>query len=648
MSNDHRAVWIRVFVGRSFLAEDEQVWNEIRKMLQNLRPVGLEFEDASEAQPRPISKKIREGIDRTDVYIGILTRRFPIYSDTPGDGKGEVHHNTPQNWGTSSWVVQESGYALGKDKRVILLLEEGVDFPKSDLDADQERVIFTRDKIVLHCSGALTSMIGNLIAEKVPRISSDPQLASPPERPPAAEQQMEKTETQGPSLKAVLTLVDEGNFSEADREFQNLLKDRAGAYQTYVKCIYLRARAVRGDRASLEKLEEISHTEPSDFGAWIELSNYYSQFNRNKDAAEVLIRGSQAVNVKFRFFLIERAANCFAEDRDYDAAYDTLRKIFAEDLPHGENRHSSFIALADIAKRQKHSDLEAAALERALDINPADSDTRFRLAYLYSEQSKPHLAMYHYRLHLSQTKDETSANNLAIAFGELGLSGKEIELYQAAGEMPLAVANVSHAFIDGGFLQHAEELARKISRSDDEQAQTRAALALQRIADQRTKEDETEEAIKTQAEEERKFRARYAGAFLSESIKQLTGTFQTKFGTLKLEKHDEILIGTYEHEEKELNALGSLLAGPGVPGKVETTSRTTLRFDAVLQGRSGRFKFEATEKRSGVAPLFDRPKTSKAEGLLIIAEDERSFEIFDESQSPHSLSVAHKIEDAGS
>jgi tetratricopeptide (TPR) repeat protein len=518
--------------------------------------VGLEFEDASEAQPRPISKKVREGIDQTDVYIGILTRRFPIYGDTPVDGKAGADQIAPNSWGTSSWVVQESGYALGKDKRVILLLEEGVDFPKSDLDADQERVVFTRDKMI-HCSGALTSMIGNLIAEKIPHISSDPQLASPPERP-TTDQQIETTETQGPSLKAALQFVDEGNFTEGDREFQNLIKDEAEAVQIWIECIYLRAKAVRGDRASLEKLEEISRTRPNDLNAWIQLSNYYKQFNRNKEAAEVLMRGSEVVGAGFRSILISRAANCFAKDRDYDTAYDTIRQIFREDLVGTETRRGSLITLADIAKLQKHPDLESAALERALDINPADADTRFRLAYLYSEQGKPQLAMYHYRLHLTQTKDETSANNLAIAFNALELSGKEIELYQAAGEMPLAVANVSHAFIDRGFLQHAEELARKISKSDDEQAQTRATRALQRIADQRRKEDETEETIRTQAEEERKFRAKYAEAFLSESIKQLTGTFQTKFGTLNFEKNDQLLIGTYEHEEKELSTFGSL------------------------------------------------------------------------------------------
>ncbi len=399
MSNDQRAVWITAFVGRSFADEDEPVWNEIRKMLQNLRPIGLEFEDASEPQPRPISKKVREGIERTDVYIGILTHRFPIYGNTTVEGKVDADHNTPKSWGTSSWVVQESGYALGKNKRVILLLEDGVDFPKSDLDADQERIIFTRDKII-YCFGALTSMMGNLIAEKIPHISSDPQLASPPERP-TTEQQIETTETQAPSLKAALQFVDEGNFTEGDREFQNFIKDEAEDIKIFIECIYLRAKAVRGDRASLEKLEEISGTRPNDLNVWIQLSNYYTQFNRNKEAAEVLMRGSQVAGEGLRSILIERAANCFAQDRDYGTAYDTLRKVFAEGLARGENRPGSFRTLADIAKHQKYSDLETAALERALDINPADSDTRFRLAYLYSEQNKPQLAMYHYRLHLN-------------------------------------------------------------------------------------------------------------------------------------------------------------------------------------------------------------------------------------------------------
>ena len=49
--SDQRPVWLKAFVGRSFLEKDEAIWNEIRKMLVNLRPIGFVFEDASEAQP---------------------------------------------------------------------------------------------------------------------------------------------------------------------------------------------------------------------------------------------------------------------------------------------------------------------------------------------------------------------------------------------------------------------------------------------------------------------------------------------------------------------------------------------------------------------------------------------------------------------
>jgi len=95
MGGDQRPVWIKAFVGRSFLTEDEAVWNEIRRVLVSLRSFGLAFEDASEPQPRPISQKIREGIERNDLYLGIFTRRFPIYPDR----EDQTHDQKPQKNG---------------------------------------------------------------------------------------------------------------------------------------------------------------------------------------------------------------------------------------------------------------------------------------------------------------------------------------------------------------------------------------------------------------------------------------------------------------------------------------------------------------------------------------------------------------------
>src|SRR5260370_638016 len=76
METDERPIRLRAFVGRSFLPEDEATWFEFRKIFDSLRPIGFVWEDAKESQPRPISAKVRQVIEKNDVSIDLLTRRF--------------------------------------------------------------------------------------------------------------------------------------------------------------------------------------------------------------------------------------------------------------------------------------------------------------------------------------------------------------------------------------------------------------------------------------------------------------------------------------------------------------------------------------------------------------------------------------------
>jgi hypothetical protein len=64
MSNETAPVRISAFVSRSFWKEDEAPWFEIRKLFESLRPLGFVFEDAKEAQLRPVSEKVRQGIEK--------------------------------------------------------------------------------------------------------------------------------------------------------------------------------------------------------------------------------------------------------------------------------------------------------------------------------------------------------------------------------------------------------------------------------------------------------------------------------------------------------------------------------------------------------------------------------------------------------
>lgn len=147
---------IGAFIGRSFQPEDEPVWQEVEKILNALTPLGFVFEDARIRQPRPVSEKVREGIERNEIYIGILTRRAPIEAFVGNISFGRRFlavcrgQSLATSWATSSWVIQESGFALGRSKKLLLIVENGVDFPLTDLAADAEKIPFDRRSIAEH------------------------------------------------------------------------------------------------------------------------------------------------------------------------------------------------------------------------------------------------------------------------------------------------------------------------------------------------------------------------------------------------------------------------------------------------------------------------------------------------------------------
>jgi hypothetical protein len=181
---------LRAFVGRSFLAADEGLWLEIRALLESLKPLGFLFEDAKEATPRPVSEKVRLAIDRNDVYIGILSRRDELV-----DYGGFRRFFSPprRRWSPPPWVVQESGYALGVEKRVVLLIEEGVEFPTASLDADREWISFNRGAVPL-IAPRLVALINHLIAERLPALpTGGAAQVIAPEAPPTPTEKRTRT-----------------------------------------------------------------------------------------------------------------------------------------------------------------------------------------------------------------------------------------------------------------------------------------------------------------------------------------------------------------------------------------------------------------------------------------------------------------------
>lgn len=637
MSDEVPPIRIRAFVGRSFLEKDETVWYEIRRILESLRPIGLVFEDAKEAQLRPISEKVRHGIERNDFYIGILTQRLPI-KETDLLSRILAVFRGPKissQWTTSNWVVQESGFALGKGQKILLLIEQGVHFPVSDLDADTEWVPFDRTAIS-QCSTRLTSMIGNLISEKLPAVPATAQVAPSEDEVPPEEQHGQPPP--GRHFSRVMALLNQQQFQQADEEFERFSTLSTDPWFRY---FYLRLKSVRGHAESLQQLKTVVQSDPQNVDARMQLAQYYSYFKDYNQAVQILTDGVEAAPEEFKATVLRCAAEELAKDKQQERALKIIRDLIPR-LTDPTELRSTFLSLANVAKSQSDRELESAALEHVLDLNPSDSDIRFRLAYLYSNMGKWGLSAYHYSLRLNQGQEVTALNNLGVTYGNLNLQGKEIEAFEEAGEdFLLAKANLSHAYADRGFLAEAERLATEVTRADcDETARNRATGALTRISKARSTEKETAEKIESDAKTQRIFRSAYAEAYVASAGIPVSGVFKTPHGNISFRQEGSRLLGEGKFEEPVFAGLFATL--PGFPATPPTQVKVrSVKLEATIVGRSGRFKFKTDETEKGTLLTF--PKFATVQGLLIIADDGESFEVLEEHEKQVKIYKARKI-----
>jgi hypothetical protein len=79
-----------------------------------------------------ISEKVKKLIEEQHLFVGVFTRRDKI--------------TRKKEWTTTSWVVDEKAYAVGKGKSLILIKEEGVG-SIGGIQGDYEFIEFNRDRL---------------------------------------------------------------------------------------------------------------------------------------------------------------------------------------------------------------------------------------------------------------------------------------------------------------------------------------------------------------------------------------------------------------------------------------------------------------------------------------------------------------------
>jgi len=119
----------KAFVGHSFLSSDKRVADCV---IQSLTAIGVSVVTGEKPKAERISEKVKKLIEEQHLFVGVFTRREKIARK--------------KEWTTTTWVVDEKAYAVGKGKKLILVKEEGVG-SIGGIQGDYEFIEFSRDRL---------------------------------------------------------------------------------------------------------------------------------------------------------------------------------------------------------------------------------------------------------------------------------------------------------------------------------------------------------------------------------------------------------------------------------------------------------------------------------------------------------------------
>ena len=111
----------KIFLGRHFDASGDKSAASLRRFLHLL---GFDVVEGERYTSQTIPEKVRSRIDDQALYLALITTAR-----------------------THDWLTAEAAYALGKDKHVVLLVEEGAKFNPTILGQDLEQIRFPADSV---------------------------------------------------------------------------------------------------------------------------------------------------------------------------------------------------------------------------------------------------------------------------------------------------------------------------------------------------------------------------------------------------------------------------------------------------------------------------------------------------------------------
>lgn len=640
---------MKAFVAHSFNENDTDI---IDKFIKYFESLGVKCEDGEKPEFDFIEEKIKRRIDKNDIFIAISTCDKELLLEEGG----------PKKYSTSNWVMQESGYAIGKEKKCIFLVEQDV-YKFSNLQGSLEYIEFTREQL----SDAFTNInyiIKSLDIESINKSSVERKEDEEKKLEKKGETKDELDILQLPDkeesdkgnifIKLLKLILEEKDLNESKKLFYEkympiLNEDEKVAQEAF----FLRFFHSLGDFESFRKLKRLAEHNNENPKVLSQLALDFismEQFSQARDCfikARKLYEKSFNENIDEIIYCYNEESKCLILENKKEEGLETLKNLLYDDrLKNHKEKILDKLAYLYLSENLLNN-VEKFFIyaEGALEYDPNNSDLRFDLGYQYSEKGIDDLSLLHYKKLSNISINPVALNNLGVQYEILNLVSKSIINYfdSAKKKNTLALANICQRYIRAGFIDDAKEKLKESYKLANEGIEIHENIGeVQKLINKTLKnENEKEKNILKEAEEKRSFWVEYSNSYCTnielknDKIKGKWNTNWCKNFHLIYDEDNKVLKGVGVVKTK--NSLLSILMSKERFPKLEVYIKKEIQLESKINQLSGKYSAKIQEQHEDEkGNLSGEPKKYIVNGYLAICKDYKHISILEESEEKKS------------
>lgn len=595
---------IRAFVGHSFTKDDEALNSTFLGYLDQIKSMGIGFtwDHAKAAEPRELSEKVMDLIRDKNLFFGICTKKERVIE--PEELKrcwitrkvlradeGKIH------WKTSDWIIQEIGMAVGREMSLILLIEEGIRLP-GGLQGNIEYIGFNRQSPessfvkILEMIQALMPKISKTLVQEISTTSaeSSSQEQEPDERDTSwREPKPEWTfEDYKLALFRSIFLKEPQTEKKINASFLESQDGQEPQYRAAWKAMHEYLLLFYGMGGKLVQIETLARENPdvSEVHNYLGLAyDRYKEFS--KSAAAYYFAANKAELLPDKHSLLGKSAIAYRK-AEMRPKSDEIITIMKQDLLISpELEENLIVTLKKIAEMDSEMDAFYGLSEKLLELKPDDNETRFELAFKYSNDNKGNLSLFQYLRIPIEDRGNMAWNNLGAQYDDFEIPGLSVACYRKSEENgeTLAMANIANKYIKAGFLAEAEEICRKALQIRD--CHQNVNYFMTRIKAIPEEEDNKGKNILKEAARLSNFYREYGRALCKPNLSDCTGEWDGPKCCLKImiQGQNFNAEGTYEIKKGlGLAAAAAFLYSPSAPREPAKPEKYIIKYAGRVSG----------------------------------------------------------------